>query len=142
MSGLYTLTVTNAAGCTGTATTNVVVNANPIANATNTGPYCEGATIQLNSVGGSATDDWTGPLGYNQPNAQNPTILNSTVAMSGDYTVTATNAAGCTATATTNVVVNANPMANATNTGPYCEGATIQLNSVGGSATDDWTGPL
>lgn len=139
--GVYTVTITNASGCTATATTSVTVNAIPTANATNGGPYCEGATIQLNSVGGSATDDWAGPS-YTQNNLQNPTRPSATLAMAGTYTVTVTNGAGCSATSTTSVVVNTNPTASATNTGPYCSGATIQLNSVGGTATDDWTGPL
>lgn len=140
MAGVYTVTVTNASGCTATATTTVVVNTNPTASATNTGPYCAGSTIQLNSVGGSATDDWSGPS-YTQNNTQNPTIASATTGMSGVYTVTVTNASGCTSTSTTTVVVNSNPTANATNTGPYCSGTTIQLNSVGGSSTDDWSGP-
>jgi gliding motility-associated-like protein len=141
MSGVYTVTVTNAAGCSATATTTVVVNANPTPTANNTGPYCAGATIQLNSPLGSGTDDWTGPLGYAQVNSQNPTIAGSTTGMSGVYTVTVTNASGCSATATTTVVVNPLPTPTANNTGPYCAGATIQLNSPAGYATDDWTGP-
>lgn len=140
MSGIYTVTVTNGFGCSATSTTSVTVNANPTANATNTGPYCVGSTIQLNSVGGSSTDDWSGPS-YVQNNTQNPTIASATLGNAGVYTVTVTNASGCTSTSTTTVVVNANPTANATNTGPYCSGTTIQLNSVGGSATDDWAGP-
>ncbi len=140
MGGVYTVTVTNAAGCTATASTTVTVNAIPTANATNGGPYCVGTTIQLNSVGGSATDDWAGPS-YAQNNVQNPTISGATLGMAGAYTVTVTGAGGCTSTSSTTVVVNANPTANATNGGPYCSGASIQLNSVGGSATDDWSGP-
>src|SRR5688572_12596026 len=105
------------------------VNANPTPTANNTGPYCAGATIQLNSPTGSATDDWTGPSGYSDINIQNPTIPSSTVAMSGTYTVTVTNASGCSATATTTVVVNPIPTPTANNTGPYCVGQTIQLNS-------------
>jgi len=142
MSGVYTVTVTNGSGCSATATTTVVVNALPSPTANNTGPYCPGATIQLNSPTGSAADDWTGPLSYAQNNTQNPTIASSTVAMSGDYTVTVTNGSGCSATATTTVVVNPLPTPTASNTGPYCVGSTIQLNSVPSSATDDWTGPL
>jgi gliding motility-associated-like protein len=140
--GVYTVTVTMAGGCTGTGTTTVVVNPLPVPTANNTGPYCSGTTIQLNSPTGSATDDWTGPLLYNQPNVQNPTIINSTTGMSGVYTVTVTDLNGCSATATTTVVVNGPPTPTATNTGPYCAGATIQLNSPTGSATDDWAGPL
>ncbi len=141
MTGVYTVTVTNAAGCSATATTSVTVNAAPAPTANNTGPYCAGATIQLNSPTGSGTDDWVGPAAYNQPNTQNPTIPGSTVGMSGVYTVTVTNAAGCSATATTSVTVNPMPVPVPNNTGPYCAGATIQLNSPGGSATDDWVGP-
>jgi gliding motility-associated-like protein len=141
MSGVYTVTVTFAGGCTATATTTVVVNPLPTPTANNTGPYCLGATIQLNSPTGSATDDWVGPNLYNQPNIQNPTLAGATAAMAGVYTVTVTNAIGCSATATTTVVVNPLPTPTATNTGPYCAGATIQLNSPTGSGTDDWVGP-
>jgi len=137
--GVYTVTVT-AGGCSSTGTTTVVISPSPVANATNTGPYCVGATIQLNSVGGGVTDDWTGPGGYIQNNIQNPTLPGATVAMSGVYTVTVTSG-GCSSTSTTTVVVNPIPIANGTNGGPYCVGQTIQLNSVAGSATDDWTGP-
>jgi len=141
MAGVYTVTVTNGAGCTGTSTTTVIVDPAPAASATNTGPYCEGVTIQLNSIGGSATDDWEGPNLYVENNNQNPTIPTSLAVMSGVYTVTVTDGIGCSNTATTTVVVNANPTPTATNTGPYCEGDTIQLGSPMGSATDDWTGP-
>lgn len=140
MSGVYTVTVTNAGGCTGTGTTTVTVNALPVPAANNTGPYCQGATINLSSNGG-VDYDWVGPNVYVQNNTQNPAIGSSTPAMSGTYTVTVTNAAGCSATATTSVTVNPSPTPAANNTGPYCEGATIQLNSIGGSATDDWAGP-
>lgn len=141
MAGVYTVTVTNGAGCSATATTTVVVNPLPTPTATNTGPYCVGQTIQINSPSGSATDDWAGPGGYTQANTQNPTRPGATVAMGGVYTVTVTNAFGCSATATTTVVVNPLPTPTASNTGPYCFGQTIQLNSPTGSATDDWTGP-
>ena len=71
-----------------------MVNPIPTPTSNNTGPYCAGAPIQLNSPTGSATDDWTGPSAYVANNIQNPTIPVSTVAMSGDYTVTVTTAAG------------------------------------------------
>jgi PKD repeat protein len=141
MGGVYTVTVTNGSGCSATATTTVVVNTPPTPTATNTGPFCVGQTIQLSSPSGSATDDWTGPAGYVQNNIQNPGIAGATLAMAGVYTVTVTNGAGCSGTGTTTVVVNALPSPTATNTGAYCEGETIQLNSPTGSSTDDWTGP-
>lgn len=97
--------VSSTPSVTGTSAGPITINAVPSPTANNTGPYCAPTTIQLNSPTGSATDDWSGPLGYFVSDVQNPTIASSTVPMSGVYTVTVTNAAGCSATATTTVVV-------------------------------------
>ncbi len=139
MGGVYTVTVTNAAGCTNTATTTVVVNSSPTANASNGGPYCPGSTIQLNSSGGTGYA-WVGPSAYSS-GAQNPTIASCTLANDGVYTVTVTNASGCTATATTTVMVINTSSSVASNTGPYCEGQTISLSSTAGGTGYAWTGP-
>ncbi len=133
--GVYTLSV-NLNGCGGTATTNLVISS-ATASANNTGPYCAGATIQLNGTAGS-TYTWSGPGGFTS-SVQNPTIANSTTAMSGNYTFTV-NTGGCTATSSTSVTVNPRPVPAATNTGPYCAGSTIQLN-VGAFTTYTWSGP-
>src|ERR1051326_298700 len=111
--------------------------------ASNGGPYCSGATIQLTTptVSG-ATYSWTGPNGFTS-SLQNPTRSNATTADAGTYSVTVT-VSGCTSAAgTTNVVVNATPATpNASNGGPYCEGATISLStSTVSGATYSWTGP-
>ncbi len=142
--GTYSVTIT-VNGCTSAAgTTNVVVNATPATpTASNGGPYCEGATIQLSTptVSG-ATYSWTGPNGFTSA-LQNPTRSNATTADAGTYSVTIT-VNGCTSAAgTTNVVVNAAPATpTASNGGPYCTGATIQLSTptVSG-ASYSWTGP-
>lgn len=70
--------------------------------ATNTGPYCAGATIQLNGTVG-ATYSWTGPNGFTS-SIQNPTIPNSTFANAGVYSLTVSGI-GCSSAATTTVVV-------------------------------------
>ena len=142
--GIYSVTIT-VSGCTSAAgTTTVVVNATPATpTASNGGPYCAGATIALSTptVAG-ATYAWTGPNGFTSA-LQNPTRGSATVADAGTYSVTIT-VSGCTSAAgTTNVVVNATPATpTASNGGPYCEGATIQLSTptVSG-ATYSWTGP-
>src|SRR5207247_1776217 len=142
--GTYSVTVT-VSGCTSAAgTTNVVVNARPATpTATNGGPYCEGATIQLfTPTVASATYAWTGPNGFTSA-LQNPTRASATTADAGTYSVTVT-VNGCTSAAgTTDVVVDPAPATPApTNGGPYCEGATIQLNTpTVASATYAWTGP-
>jgi hypothetical protein len=142
--GIYSVTIT-VSGCTSTAgTTTVVVNPIPATpSASNGGPYCAGATIALftPTVAG-ATYAWTGPNGF-ASSLQNPTRSNATTAEAGTYSVTIT-VSGCTSAAgTTSVVVNPAPATpTASNGGPYCEGATIQLSTptVAG-ATYAWTGP-
>lgn len=101
----YVVTVTDARNCTATASVTVTVNSLPTATSGSGSPYCVGGTIALTSSGG--TDyDWTGPNSYSQPNTQNPSITNATLLMAGVYTVTVTNASGCSITSTTTVAVN------------------------------------
>ncbi len=133
MAGVYTVTVTNTFGCKNTGTIGVTVTT-PTTTAGNTGPYCAGATIQLNTPAGTSYT-WTGP-GFSS-NVQNPTIGASTSAMSGTYSVTTSNG-GCLSFATTSVTVNPLPVVNPTNTGPYCPGQTIQLN-VGSFVSYTWS---
>ena len=136
MAGVYTLTVTSAQGCKKTATVNVTVTT-PVTTASNTGAYCIGATIQLNTPA-AGTYAWSGPGGFTSA-LQNPTIAGATAAMAGVYNVTTTTG-GCQATASTTVVMNPLPTPAPTNTGAYCLGGTIQLN-VGAFASYAWTGP-
>jgi hypothetical protein len=142
--GTYSVTVT-VSGCTSAAgSTSVVVNPIPATpTATNGGPYCTGATIQLNTptVAG-ATYSWTGPNGFTSA-LQNPTRSSAATADAGTYSLTIT-VSGCTSAAgSTSVIVSPIPATpTASNGGPYCAGATIQLNTptVAG-ATYAWTGP-
>src|SRR4029079_7799079 len=125
-------------------TTDVVVNPAPATpTASNGGPYCAGAQISLSTpfVSG-ATYSWTGPNGFTS-SLQNPTRANATTADAGTYSVTITLNGCASAAGSTNIVVNATPATpTASNGGPYCEGATIQLSTptVAG-ATYAWSGP-
>ncbi|TVR81268.1 MAG: hypothetical protein EA409_07150, partial [Saprospirales bacterium] len=91
----------------------VIIHSTPSASASNAGPYCVGETIQLNASGGTSYN-WTGPNGFSS-SLQNPSIPNATLAMAGTYSVTVTDANNCSAVATTNVGVNQNPNASASN---------------------------
>jgi gliding motility-associated-like protein len=119
------LSITYVAG-TGTAT------------ATNTGAYCAGATIQLNASG-SGTYSWSGPNGFTST-LQNPTIPNSTTANAGVYTLTV-SALGCTATATTTVVVNAVPNVEAGQNQAICQGNQVILTATG-ATTYSWNNAI
>jgi len=142
MSGDYVLTVTDQNGCTGSDTTTVTVNANPTAEVSNDGPYCAGSTIQLiGGPDGMSSYSWTGPNGFTS-SEQSLSIPDATTAMSGDYLLTVTDDKGCTDSATTTVTVNANPIAVASNDGPYVAGSTIQLSGgPDGMSSYSWTGP-
>ncbi len=138
----FSVTVSDSNGCQGSDSHQVIVHALPTASASNTGPYCESQTIQLNGgPAGMASYGWTGPGGFTSA-LQNPTIPNATNAMAGTYTLTVETVDGCTDTAQTTVEVNLTATATASNGGPYCEGETIQLNGgPAGMASYGWTGP-
>ena len=102
--GTYSVTVTSANGCTATASVAIMITNNLVVTASNTGPYELGNTISLSASGGGFYT-WRGPDDFLSTNA-NATILNATQVERGIYTVTVTNGSGCSATATTNVVVN------------------------------------
>ncbi|GIV40885.1 MAG: hypothetical protein KatS3mg034_0195 [Vicingaceae bacterium] len=137
-SGTYTVTVTDANGCSNTATTNVTVNPLPNPTASSNSPICAGQTLNLSATGG-VSYSWSGPNGFSS-NSQNPSIPNASTAASGTYTVTVTDANGCSNTATTNVTVNPLPNPTASSNSPICSGQTLNLSATGG-VSYSWTGP-
>src|SRR4030095_1441176 len=130
--GTYSVIIT-VNGCTSAAgTTNVVVNPTPATpTASNGGPYCAGATIQLSTptVAG-APYAWTGPNGFTS-SLQNPTRANATTADAGTYSVTITVNGCASASGSTTVTVNATPAApGASSNSPLCSGQTLSLNAT------------
>jgi gliding motility-associated-like protein len=115
----YTATI-SLNGCTNTQDGTVTVSEIPTVTVSNTGPYCEGNDIQLNvNTTPNANYTWAGPNSFTS-NAQNPTILNSTIADSGLFEVLVSNS-GCDAQGSSFVAVNAPLQNTITNVGPYCE---------------------
>jgi hypothetical protein len=97
-SGTYTVTVTNTQGCTATATRVITVNALP-----SVGTTISNATI---CAGSSTTITGTGALTYVwQPGSLSGTSITVSPATTTTYTVTGTNANGCTNTSTRLVTV-------------------------------------
>ncbi len=138
MAGTYKVTVTNAYGCTGTASKYITVLTTPTATISGTTAACAGTNIGLSASGGS-TYLWNGPDGFTAATASF-TRTNATVTMSGTYTVTVTNASGCTNSASRTVTINPLPIATAGSNSPVCIGGTINLNATGG-VTYAWLGP-
>ena len=125
-SGTFSVTVTNASGCSATSVpTTVTVNANPstpLITADGPTTFCAGGSVTLSAP--SATS-------YLWSNGATTQSVNVTT--SGTFSVTVTNASGCSATsAATSVTVNANPSAPViTADGPtaFCAGASVTLSA-------------
>lgn len=108
----------------------------PEATVSFSGTPCEGNTITLMATGGG-TYDWTGPGGFSS-NDQNPTLGPLTSANSGTYTVTVTNASGCTDVASIDIVVFPSISATVDPALPaFCPGGSVILiaNGIGGNGT-------
>ncbi|MFN3851730.1 MAG: CUB domain-containing protein [Spirosomataceae bacterium] len=136
MAGVYTVTVTSAQGCSATATANVIVNTLPAPAVTGT-TVCVGGTITLNASGGT-NYNWNGPNGFTATGAT-VSRTSAIATMAGVYTITVTNANGCTATTTAAVAVNNLPIPTATGS-TVCVGSPVNLTSSGGNSYL-WAGP-
>jgi len=88
--GTQTVTLTNPDGQAASAAILTIGTPPPAPTASNNGPLCAGATLQLTaSTVAGATYAWTGPNGFSSA-LQNPTIVGATTAATGTYSVTAT----------------------------------------------------
>ena len=137
----YTVTGTDANGCSNTAQTTVTVNPLPTASITAQGAttFCQNNSVTLNANAGAGLSyQW-----YNNGtaiNAANSATL--PVSTSGSYTVQVTNANNCSATsAATPVTVNALPAATITpaSATTFCQGGSVVLNAnVGQGLSYQW----
>ncbi len=127
--GNYTVSVTNANGCSATSTaTTVTVNPLPTATITASGStaLCIGDKVILTSSEGSSYLWSTGA-----------TTRSIEVSTAGNYTVRVSNANGCSATSTaTTVTVNSLPSSTITASGAttFCQGDKVTLTSSEGSS--------
>ncbi len=118
--GSYRVTVTDANGCSGTDTAFVSVNANPVV-AINDEAICNGQSVTLDAGNAGASFTWS-----NQATTQSITESPSD---NTSYSVTVTNAAGCTATDGAQVSVSgvrANDVV-------VCRGEVATLTAQGGT---------
>ncbi|MCB9339571.1 MAG: gliding motility-associated C-terminal domain-containing protein [Lewinellaceae bacterium] len=129
--GTFTVTVTNANGCTGTDSYAVTIPTAPSVDITGDLEFCEGENTTLTATSGFNTYAWTG-------GGSGQTL---TVNSPGTYGVTVTDADGCTAE--NSVTVTENPFTPPTISGPaqFCPGTTIELTAGSGPYTTyAWTG--
>jgi hypothetical protein len=125
--GTYTVTVTNANGCSATASHTVVANPKPKP-AGSSREICEGETATLDAGDGFASYKWS----------TGDTTQKITVSAAGTYTVTVTNDKGCAGTAEHVVIVNPTPKPTG-GSHEVCEGKTVTLDAGDGFAGYLWS---
>jgi gliding motility-associated-like protein len=131
----YTVTGTDGNGCSNTSTVTITVNTLPTVNI-NASPgstICFGDPVILSATGSGTSYTWSGGISDGQP---------FTPTASDVYTVTASDANGCTNTTSISLVVNPLPTITAGTNSPVCIGSDIQLNASSSSGVScAWTGP-
>ena len=125
--GIYMVRVTGTNGCTATATVEITSNLTPpIITATTNAPICAGNTLTLSTSSAATSYLWSGPNAFSSTD-QNVSILTAGAELSGIYTLTITNASGCTATSSVLVNVFALPILVITNPASATSPATVDL---------------
>lgn len=124
----YTLIATSSLGCTANDAVVVTVSPAAIANAGNTQAACSGSPAQLTGSGGTSYS-WSPSTGLSSSTISNPS---ATVFSNTTYTLTVTNAEGCTGSDTVSVHILPAPTANAGTDAELCLGSSIQLHATGG----------
>jgi len=136
--GTHTITYsfTDANGCTGSATRDIVVTQQPSVSLPSAGPLCiSEPSITLNGMPSGGTYSGTGIT-----NATNG-VFDPATAGAGTHTVTYTysDGNGCSGSATTDIVVNTPPTVTLSPAGPFCADDN-PLNLVGAPAGGTFSG--
>ena len=123
-SGTYSVTGTDANGCSSSASVDVTVNPLPNVKITAGGPttFCQGGSVTL-TASGAASYVWS-------TGAKTSSI---TVSATGTYSVTGTDANGCWNSDSISVTVNPLPTVTITAGGPttFCQGGSVTLTASG-----------
>lgn len=127
--GTYTVTITDAGGCTNTASQVITVYNNPLPTITGITAICQGANANLQANPAGMSYQWS--TGSNAASIQTGTA--------GLYTLTVTDANGCSGTITQNVTVNSNPVPSIAGPASVCDGNSATLNAGAGYSTYTWS---
>jgi hypothetical protein len=141
--GLFTVTVTDANGCTKTQTVSVNVQI-PNVVVTSNSPQCAGNTLSFSATSGMTSYTWTGPNGFNSSDP-NLSIPNATTAATGSYTLVVVDAQGCTASFVTSATIADQPSLTVTAAPSLtiCSGASTTLTVSGNNGSPvTWSNSL
>ncbi len=128
----YTVSVTKAGTCPAEDSHLVTVTALPTAIASGSAPICPGSSTPLSGSGGTSCS-WLPTTGLDDASSCSP---NASPSGTTTYTLTVTNAAGCSSTngPTVTVTVKAKPTAVASGTAAICAGSSTPLSGSGGTS--------
>lgn len=130
---VYTASVTSSAGCVGTSTVSVNVNALPTVTASSTSSaICVGSTATLTAATTETVISWN--------TGATTASISATPTLSTVYTVSVTNTNGCVKTSTTNVTVNALPTVTVSaSNATICAGSAVGLNAATTASMVNWS---
>lgn len=118
--GTYSVTVTNQNGCSSSASVAIVTNPLPVATITENTAICQGQTATLSATYNSSYT-------YNWSTGSNANSITASTA--GTYTVSVTNANGCSIVLSTTLTVNENPQVSISGSTSICAGDMSQLTA-------------
>ena len=127
--GLYTVTVVDASGCVGNAAFTVDNHPVPFVAIAGSPDFCVGGSTQMTATAGFVSYVWN-------TTDVTPTI---TINAAGPYTVTITDANGCTNTAVTNVNAPFQETVDITGSFVFCPGDQATLAVPAGYASVLWS---
>ena len=137
VAGTYTVTITDANGCTFSPAVVVISEPTTATSITASGSshICEASALTLTSTPVSSTGGltyaWSGPNAF-AATTQNASIAVTTLAAAGIYMITVKDANSCIATATTSVVINPLPtIYTVSGTGVICSGIASPITLSG-----------
>ncbi|MCU0347000.1 MAG: hypothetical protein MUC59_08645, partial [Saprospiraceae bacterium] len=117
-SGPYSVTVTDAGGCTGSIPLTIIIPPSSVVQISGGQSICSGGTTNLTASPGF--------LAYSWSNGVN--TASNAINQPGTYTVTATDATGCTSTATTTIGAVPSPTPELSQPAPICAGETATIS--------------
>jgi len=148
--GNYTFTVTNSSGCTSSASSDAILNSQPLtpsvpAVGAIVQPSCTVATGSVPFSGLPSPGTWTltrSPGNVTTTGSGTSTTI--TGLATGTYTYSVTNSSGCTSSSTASITIDPQPVTpsaplTGTITQPTCSVATGSVHITGLPATGTWT---
>ncbi|MBK9687025.1 MAG: hypothetical protein IPO65_04445 [Saprospiraceae bacterium] len=132
---MYTVTVTDLNGCTGSDEVEVKVNPLPSVDAGADRDICYGFSSTLTAIGSGGTPGYT----YAWSNGATSASTSVSPTVTTTYTVTVTDSKGCTRTDVVVVTVNPLPSVDAGPDREICYGFSSTLTAIGSGGTPGYT---